>query len=223
MHRKGFTLAETLITLGIIGVVAALTIPTLAKHYQHKVLETSFKKGYSSLNQVIIQMLAEEGSTPHTHNMSVSSRLTFGPLLQKYYKKLVDCSESIWKCGDVNNETAGDFNNWAKKTYKTFDKTKDFSQGYTYIDDGMLLTMDGMLIYIDNSNYPSFLVSIDTNGTKAPNAWGHDLFTFILDKDAGRLLPLEDGTCDKDIPSVINGLSCAKEALGDSKYFDKLP
>lgn len=223
-YKKGFTLAEVLITLGIVGVVAAMTIPTLINHYQHKVLETAFKKGYSELSQVIIQMLSEEGgNVPHTHNMSVSSRLTFRPMLQKYYKKLVDCSESIWKCGDVNFDVSTDFNIWARSTYKTFSKTNDFSRGYTYIDDGMLLTMDGMLIYIDNSNYPSFLVSIDTNGTKPPNAWGHDLFTFILDKDAARLLPVEDGICDADSHSVVNGLSCAKEALSDSEYFNKLP
>ena len=42
--KVAFTLAEVLITLGIIGVVAALTLPTVIKHYKAKVLETAFKK-----------------------------------------------------------------------------------------------------------------------------------------------------------------------------------
>ena len=42
--KFAFTLAEVLITLGIIGVVAALTLPTVIKHYKAKVLETAFKK-----------------------------------------------------------------------------------------------------------------------------------------------------------------------------------
>src|SRR5574344_629312 len=46
-----FTLAEVLITLAIIGVVAALTIPTLIKNYQQKQYETQLKKTYSTLSQ----------------------------------------------------------------------------------------------------------------------------------------------------------------------------
>ena len=48
-----FTLAEVLITLGIIGIVAALTIPTLVKNYEKFVLETKFKKAKSVLFQTI--------------------------------------------------------------------------------------------------------------------------------------------------------------------------
>ena len=48
--KAAFTLAEVLITLGIIGVVAAMTIPTLISKYQEKVLENHFKKSYAMLN-----------------------------------------------------------------------------------------------------------------------------------------------------------------------------
>lgn len=51
--KKGFTLAEILITLGIIGVVAALTIPGLMTAYRKKVIETRLEKFYSTLNQAI--------------------------------------------------------------------------------------------------------------------------------------------------------------------------
>lgn len=45
---KGFTLSEVLITLVIIGIVAALTIPTISKNIQHAVLKNQFKKFYST-------------------------------------------------------------------------------------------------------------------------------------------------------------------------------
>ena len=48
---KGFTLAEVLITLGIIGIVAALTIPTLISKYQERVTITRLKESYSMLAQ----------------------------------------------------------------------------------------------------------------------------------------------------------------------------
>ncbi len=51
-QNKAFTLAEVLITLGIIGVVAAMTLPTLMNNTQNNELQTQFKKTYSELNQV---------------------------------------------------------------------------------------------------------------------------------------------------------------------------
>ena len=56
-QRTGFTLAEVLITLGTIGVVAAMTLPALIQKNNNKVVETRLKKFYSSINQAI--MMAE--------------------------------------------------------------------------------------------------------------------------------------------------------------------
>src|SRR5574344_2338759 len=53
LKKSAFTLAEVLITLGIIGVVAALTIPTLMSNYKKSVVETRLLKFYSSINQAI--------------------------------------------------------------------------------------------------------------------------------------------------------------------------
>ncbi len=60
---KGFTLSEVLITLGVIGIVASLTIPQLIKNYQAKVLETAFKKSYSNLSKAYLMTLQELGVT----------------------------------------------------------------------------------------------------------------------------------------------------------------
>ena len=49
--KKGFTLAEVLITLGIIGIVAAMTMPTLVANYKKKVTVTRLQKFYSTINQ----------------------------------------------------------------------------------------------------------------------------------------------------------------------------
>lgn len=54
---KGFSLAEVLITLGIVGIVAALTMPSMIQKNNNRVVETRLKKFYSSINQAI--MLAE--------------------------------------------------------------------------------------------------------------------------------------------------------------------
>ncbi|HNW26534.1 MAG TPA: type II secretion system protein [Candidatus Gastranaerophilaceae bacterium] len=53
LRKKGFTLAEVLITLGIIGVVAAITIPTLMSNTGEKRLTSQFMKSYSSVTQAL--------------------------------------------------------------------------------------------------------------------------------------------------------------------------
>ena len=62
MKRAGFTLAEVLITLGIIGVVAALTIPNVTSHYRKKVAETRLAKFYTVMNQAV--QLSEKDNGP---------------------------------------------------------------------------------------------------------------------------------------------------------------
>ncbi len=62
MSKNGFTLAEVLITLGIIGVVAAITMPSLIKHYQQQVVISRLKKFYTNINQAIKMSEVENGS-----------------------------------------------------------------------------------------------------------------------------------------------------------------
>ena len=72
---KGFTLAEVLITLGIIGVIAAMTIPQLINGYQKSVVENKLKKFYSMINQALNSSLAEYGeyTLPDCFGMTVKS------------------------------------------------------------------------------------------------------------------------------------------------------
>lgn len=63
MKYKGFTLAEVLITLGIIGVVAAMTIPTLMAKIQENTYKSQYKKIFSELNQAL-RLLEEDDSSP---------------------------------------------------------------------------------------------------------------------------------------------------------------
>ncbi len=59
---KGFTLAEVLITIGIIGVVSAITIPTLIQSYKDRIVETRLQKIYSVMNQAIQRAEADYGA-----------------------------------------------------------------------------------------------------------------------------------------------------------------
>ncbi|MBO5435660.1 type II secretion system protein, partial [bacterium] len=59
--QPAFTLAEVLVTLGLIGVVAAMTLPMLAENYQRRVVETRLKKFYTTFNQAILRAVEYHG------------------------------------------------------------------------------------------------------------------------------------------------------------------
>lgn len=62
MNKRAFTLAEVLITLGIIGVVAAMTLPTLLNKYQEVVTVNKVKKFYSTINNAFLRAVTEHGN-----------------------------------------------------------------------------------------------------------------------------------------------------------------
>ncbi len=63
--NKGFTLAEVLITLAIIGVVAAISIPSVISNSQQQEFKTGLRKAVSVLNSAITMNLALDGETPY--------------------------------------------------------------------------------------------------------------------------------------------------------------
>ena len=71
IRRAAFTLAEVLITLGIIGVVAAMTMPTLIMQHQKKVFATRVKQTYSIISNALLSSVADNGA-PNTWNFGDS-------------------------------------------------------------------------------------------------------------------------------------------------------
>ena len=93
--KTGFTLAEVLITLGIIGVVAALTIPTLIQKQTNAFTEASLKKFYSTFNQAIKASVEENGDMTTWESMA---SLTVSGWMDKYivpYMKVIDSSKTV--------------------------------------------------------------------------------------------------------------------------------
>lgn len=86
-RHKAFTLAEVLITLGIIGVVAAMTIPTLINNYQKESAVTSVKAFYSEMSQAIKLSEVENGPTnswDYGDGTVAQTRVWFDKYLAKY-------------------------------------------------------------------------------------------------------------------------------------------
>lgn len=216
--KPAFTLAEVLITLGIIGVVAAMTLPTLTKNIRNNELETGFKKGHTILQQHFKFMKVDEGDfDPALYDTTRS----FLPFFEKRLKG-TRCTEfSSINC--INMADGGNI-------YKNFSgKSKAFA---IWFDDGQFTLTDGMFVMLNNSTGEPLCVSIDINGrNRKPNQWGKDLFTFQFVKDEllpmgaeGTKYPLEDHPeyCDTNNTDQLNGINCAYKAMQDKNYFKGL-
>lgn len=92
-NRKGFTLAEVLVTLAVIGVVAALTIPSLIQNSNTKQAQTSVKKALSTLNQALTMSIAMNGLDAQCTNCVNSQGLQ--DLFSPHMSKLTEDANSI--------------------------------------------------------------------------------------------------------------------------------
>ncbi|MBP3924209.1 type II secretion system protein [bacterium] len=102
-RKTAFTLAEVLITLGIIGVVAALTMPILIENHQKRVVETRLQKFYSVFNSALRASVAENGDMsnwtfPADYYDWEGADVFFETYLKKYlvYKKTKRNVHTIW-------------------------------------------------------------------------------------------------------------------------------
>lgn len=232
-----FTLAEVLITLGIIGVVAAMTIPTLMTKINHIKLKSQFKEGYAILSQAV-KMANDDGwEIPPKTVSNVNTVFEQAENFSKYFKGATLCNQIDKKNGATHCFVNGQGGN-KDENYTTYSKNLSYIKT-NYLDDVQFYLPNNMLVAIDinDEGRGYYLVSIDINGKGAkPNALGHDVFTFALkesEKVGGyELVPsgatgagytLKTKYCSQTSTDPMNGMGCTYYAIKDETYFDKLP
>lgn len=174
IFKKAFTLAEVLITLTIIGVVAALTIPALMNNIQDMQFKAAAKAAFSKASQAVQQMKVDNGGDLSTYYTTVNS---FKPVFMAYFKVIKDCNLS--NCAPRGTGCRSDI-------YLSLSGNKANS---CFTDEGQFVTTDGIFWGIDNSGSGSIYITVDVNGygTK-PNVYGRDVFMFQLLND--NLVPM---------------------------------
>lgn len=169
---NAFTLAEVLITLAIIGVVAALTIPALSNKIQDIVLRTQWKKAYSTLESIISYSKTQNGG-------DLIGTETYYDNVPNYF---ADNLKYITRCSAPSTGVC-----WHDASVNT-------GLGYSgSITSGFVLPSGAYLIFwnfssADCTGFPNgnscYTVIIDANGTKGPNQKGQDIFMFPIRKDS---------------------------------------
>lgn len=205
--RSGFTLAEILITVGIIGVVAALTIPNLIKDYQKQQAVEKAKKAYTSLAQVVKQSEIDNGNNSTwdlgTAGDSNSIRQSFDTLWTPYLKVLKYCT-TYNECGYKAN------------SFYTLQHVTAFAV-VSANDRTAVLLSDGTVLMVRNSSGACYIFA-DINGGNEPNTFGKDVFFFILDSQKG-LVPYgydqTIGTVNSNCSASANGVYCTAKIIND--------
>lgn len=194
--KFGFTLAEVLITLGIIGIVAALTIPGLITKCKEMQYRVTYKKVYSSLNQAMKYAQEDDGvdltlgntiSLPNSSGGVTLCTSNVGEIfkyLSRYYKSTTTCFDNnADKCWVCEKGESGYTPNGAP------DWLGCQKASYAFID------ANGVAYYLySNSEFP---ILIDVNGNRKPNQLGRDRFVM---KFGDSLEP------NKDYPDTVNAV-----------------
>ena len=203
---KAFTLAEVLITLGIIGVVAALTMPSLIQNKQEKERVSQLKKVYSSLSQAFIMAVSQYG-TPDEWGMSgmydEKSHYIFASNMAKFLKLSQNCIDmddttASKVCKPPSDIDAKKFSrsvillDGTRVTFRTWSSNCSMNYSRESINKQLQNTCGS--------------INIDLNGNKKPNKNGEDRFSFYFTKDA--IIPM--GIKD-DIQEFLKGCNISKD------------
>ncbi len=149
--KKGFTLAEVLITLVIIGVIAAMTIPTLMNSTNQQEFRVGLKKAVSAINQAMSLNYALEGKSIGDSELTSSAEV-----VSNLFKKRMSV---------ITTQTSN-------AAFATSSDVTPGSDNVFYTADGMRFALGaigtGTLDTETNENYYGYMI-IDVNGEKGPN------------------------------------------------------
>ena len=162
MKKLGFTLAEVLITLVIIGVIAAMTVPTLMNNTQGQENKTAFKKAISSMNQALTMEYALEGNTAATATATVGTSGDWKGLAAVMTKR----TNVITVITDSLGGTTPDgISTGTMRTFSTAD-------GLIYVIPEVTVAACAGDATFDGTKYPDDNCGVgwvDVNGQKGPN------------------------------------------------------
>lgn len=173
--KKAFTLTEALISLAIIGVIAAVTVPVLFNYLENKHFKVMWKSEYADLCQILMQMKSENNNSLEPY-ISVSGSLIKNVSAYIGLIRTLSYPEAIY-----GENTTPAFN------YIDLSGQK---MNYELFDDGQMILSNGVFIAFENmATNTSAILWVDTNGyIKGPNMLGKDLFGIHILED--KIIPL---------------------------------
>lgn len=174
VKSAAFTLAEVLIVLGIIGVVAEMTIPTLMHNFQDQVYKTAYKKAYTIASQAWLSA-STDGNILDRPVADPTTDTTNFNAFKSYFKIVKDCApgniSSCWPSGEM------------------------YYGGHPSSDSPSFIDAGGFS-WAGCVHCGGAELFVDTNGFKKPNKWGQDRFMLFTETSDNQIT----GTLIKVVP-----------------------
>ena len=221
MKIRAFSMAEVLITLGIIGVVAAMTLPSVIGKYQKQEMLVRLKRTYTLLNQALMLAANKYGEPKDWTDWNSSEKIInnyFAPefKVNKIYEPVKNGGAGQGICYSSGSKTG--------VPYKWLNGIGISSPMNT--ETTSFMTMDGICIGLYSESAANATFFVDVNGrVNGPNMAGKDLFFFVLNgntiKPYGYKWKIEDITSNKasacSLKSpVAAGYVCAAKIMHDN-------
>lgn len=209
--EKAFTLAEVLITLGVIGVVAAITIPTIVKNYSKHVIETRLRQTYSLLQNAINLSKSENGENYFT-KMKVSDGNNVVSFMDSYiFKYMKVALKSKISLAELGYKTP-----IYKQDQATIFRALDSVATRYVLSNGCIVL--SVANYDSGDYYYAAAIVIDLNGVKNPNTIGKDVFRFNISYDNASKSIIDTGNIKQSFNSntleyLYNGVRTHEELL----------
>ena len=225
--NKAFTLAEVLITLGIIGIVAALTLPSVITKYQKKQTVAQLKKAYSTISQALVTSQYENGNisewnlsniAPVTPSGSADQAVAeynsvLGSILNKYFFPYMDIVDD---CGLFCKRQQ----NVKRTGLNPQEEVSWYSRNHyvTYLKDGTIIAFSLDAKGGDAPAFQYLYIHVDINGDNKPNIYGRDIFVFMFTSATNRVnFAGIDQTREQMKTSGRRG--CNKKTTSNSGYY----
>ncbi len=207
--RFAFTLAEIMVSVGIIGVIAALTVPTLVDDYQKKTQAVQFRKVVNDIATAVDLHMTEEGknSFDATSAYKDLSKL-FEDANKKQLKIIKTCAANSTGC-------------FASEKYLSISGTaatelfKCTNKSYVLANSAAVCMTGGQTTNGTDVTKADVTVVVDINGKESPNIAGRDLFMFSLDSKTGE--PTASGASG-DCTTNTTGTGCYALLVEDNNW-----
>ncbi len=158
-RKAAFTLAEVLVTLGIIGVVSAMTVPSLMQNYQRQSYVTQLHKVYNEFSQAFVQYQTDNNAL-NLKEAGFSSQDNINSFIRSYFKVIKECDSMDGCFADAYKKMNGTATKAWAVDYKSFVLANGASIRPAYLPEGNKIIN----------------IALDINGLKGPNVVGRDLF-----------------------------------------------
>ena len=202
--KNGFTLAEVLITLGIVGVIACMTLPTLNNNVQKQTYEAGAKKAYNIISNAVSMYMVDQGVDDLTETPLYNNQDGLRAFVNKYFRVSIDCGNRYY-----NPNGASCF---GKEIYSLDRSARTQLVGWqcmqvVTVADGMAMCFDSGKIEdaaveedINNdgkvdeddklqgaaggfADGTPLIIEVDINGSNGPNVTGRDIFSYVVSRD----------------------------------------